>query len=71
MPQIHAALAVTYSKLSRGHDAEREIEFLVQASPMFTCSYLRETLPYRDQEVLNEQLAALSAAGLPEQRSGS
>jgi len=66
MTQIHVALAVAYAGVGRDADARTEVAEIRALTPRFTRAYAGKVLPYLDHSVLDEQLALLAEAGLPE-----
>jgi adenylate cyclase len=60
----HGDLAVIYSELGRKEEAQAEVAELRRLNPQISLEWLRQMVPYKDQEVLERRLAALRKAGL-------
>jgi len=59
-------LAINYVRLKKLAEAKAEVERLLTRDPEFTTNIWREITPYRDREVLDNELLDLAKAGLPE-----
>ncbi|NNK84762.1 MAG: tetratricopeptide repeat protein [Desulfobacterales bacterium] len=62
----YLALASSYSLLNRDEDARKAAKQVLRIDPNFSLDYLSKTLPYKNQETLNEYVEALRKAGLPD-----
>ncbi|MEE9158159.1 MAG: adenylate/guanylate cyclase domain-containing protein [Gammaproteobacteria bacterium] len=62
----HRTLAVIYSELGRKEEAQAEVTEMLRISPSATLKGQRETMPFRDQAVLERYMGALRDAGVPE-----
>jgi hypothetical protein len=60
----HQGLAVIYSELGREEEARAEAAEVLKISPKYSLEVLRQQSPYKDQAVLERELAALRKAGL-------
>lgn len=62
----HVLLATLYSDLGRDEEARAEAAEILRLSPQYSLAAVRQRIPYKDQAVLERQLAALRKAGLKE-----
>jgi adenylate cyclase len=60
----HLRLAVTYVKMGRDQEARAEAAEVLRIHPKFSLEYFAQTLPYKDQTVVDDTIARLRAAGL-------
>jgi adenylate cyclase len=61
---VHIMLAVIYSELGREEEARAEVAEVLKISPKYSLEGVRQMWPYKDQAVLERELAALRKAGL-------
>ena len=59
-------LAMVNSKLGHMEEAQAHVAELLRISPRASVAYMRETLPYQDQDLLDRSFEALRKAGLPD-----
>jgi TolB-like protein/class 3 adenylate cyclase len=62
-------LAINYVRLNRLEEARAAIKDLLKMDPTFNLRKWRESITYRDPEILNRELADLAKAGLPNETS--
>jgi TolB-like protein/Tfp pilus assembly protein PilF len=60
----HANLAVIYSELGRGEEAQAEVAEVLRLNPKYSLEVWRQRAPYKDPAVLERMFAALRKAGL-------
>jgi adenylate cyclase len=60
----HFQLVVSYSEAGQEEAAQAEAAEVLRLSPKFSLEVMRQTLPYKDQAVLERALATLRNAGL-------
>jgi adenylate cyclase len=60
----HMVLAFIYSETGRKDEARGEVAEILRISPHYSLEVLRETVPFKGQELLESVLEALSKAGL-------
>jgi len=65
-PLAYLTLAASHSFSNRSEDAHRAVEEILRINPGFSLEYYANTLPYKNQEKLDEFINALRKAGLPE-----
>lgn len=61
-----AYLAVTYIKLGREEEARAAAAKLLRIYPKFSLNYYAKIDPYKDKSVVDDIVACLRKAGLPE-----
>ena len=66
MTQIHATLAAAYVALGRRDNARVHVERIMSLSPSFGRDYVRQVLPFMKRSDLDDFVALLEKAGLPE-----
>ncbi len=59
-------LATIYSELGREEEARTAVTNIVRLSPRASIEFSRQSVPYKDQAILERCLAALRKAGLPD-----
>jgi len=62
--QSHLGLTLTYMKIGREDDARDHSAELLRIDPSFSMEWVRQATFFKDQELLEEDLAALRKAGL-------
>jgi len=62
--QPHLGLTLTYMKIGREDDARHHSAELLRIDPTFSMEWVRQATFFKDQELLEEDLAALRKAGL-------
>ena len=62
--QPHLGLTLTYMKIGREDDARDHSAELLRIDPTFSIDWVRQATFFKDQELLEEDLAALRKAGL-------
>jgi adenylate cyclase len=62
----HLYLAVTYISLGRQDEARAESKEVLRIHPKFSLEHFAKTLPYKDQSLVDNTIARLRKAGLPE-----
>jgi tetratricopeptide (TPR) repeat protein len=60
----HEALATIYAELGREKEARAEVAEILRLNPGESVSWLRKTLPFKNQADLDRFIAALQKAGL-------
>jgi adenylate cyclase len=65
LPHIHVMRAIVLSALGRSDEAKKEIETLLELVPSATQAQFRRRFFYLDPEFIEERIATLAAAGLP------
>jgi adenylate cyclase len=60
----HIQLAMIYSELGREEEARAEAAEVLRINPNFSLEVMRQIDPFKDQAVLERDLAALRRAGL-------
>ena len=66
MTQVHATLAAAYAALGRLDNARVHVERIKSLSPSFGRDYVRQVLPFMKRGDLDDFVALLEKAGLPE-----
>ena len=66
MTQVHATLAAAYAALGRLDDAKVHVERIKSLSPSFGRDYVRQVLPFMKRGDMDDFIALLEKAGLPE-----
>jgi adenylate cyclase len=62
----HLGLAVTYIKLGREEEARAEAKEVIRIHPKFSVDYFAKVYHLKDQSIVDDSLACLRKAGLPE-----
>ena len=62
----YLTFAASYSSLNRTEEASKAVEKILRIHPRFTLERHSNTVPFQNQEKLNEYINALRKAGLPE-----
>jgi tetratricopeptide (TPR) repeat protein len=62
----YLTLAASYSAINRTEDASKAVEEILRINPGFSLEYYANTLPFKNQEKLDQFVNALREAGLPD-----